>query len=77
MNFIIKWHWKFNQSYKVKDMNYEIGISISSWSIYELLKDLRSLEDEYIIWWRTKKQATMDAVQNFANENLGTFKKWR
>ena len=58
-----------------KDMNYEIEFQLALGSIYELLKDLRSLEDESISFEEElKKQAAMDAVQNFANENLELLK---
>ena len=44
-----------------KDMNYEIEFQLALGSIYELLKDLRSLEDESISFEEElKKQAAMD-----------------
>ncbi len=43
--------------------------------MYELLKDLRTLDDETISFdEELKKQSAMDAVQNFANENLEDLK---
>jgi hypothetical protein len=58
-----------------KDMDYEIEFQLALGSIYELLKDLRSLEDDSISFEEElKKQAAMDAVQYFANENLEQLK---
>lgn len=58
-----------------KDINYEIEFQLALGSIYELLKDLRTLNDESISFEEElKKQAAMDAVQYFANENLELLK---
>jgi hypothetical protein len=58
-----------------KDINYEIEFQLALGSIYELLKDLRTLNDESISFEEElKKQAAMDAVQYFANENLQLLK---
>jgi predicted RNA binding protein with dsRBD fold (UPF0201 family) len=58
-----------------KDMDYEIEFQLALGSIYELLKDLRDFEDKTISFdEELKKQAAMDAVQNFANENLELLK---
>lgn len=58
-----------------KDLNYEIELELALGSMYELLKDLRSLDDESISFDdELKKQSAMDAVQNFANENLEDLK---
>lgn len=58
-----------------KDINYEIEFQLALGSIYELLKDLRTLNDESISFdEELKKQAAMDAVQYFANENLQLLK---
>ena len=54
-----------------KDLNYDIELEYALGSMYELLKDLRTLDDETISFdEELKKQSAMDAVQNFANENL-------
>mgnify|MGYP003586115797 FL=1 len=58
-----------------KDMDYEIEFQLALGSIYELLKDLRGFDDKTISFdEELKKQAAMDAVQNFANENLKLIK---
>ena len=58
-----------------KDMDYEIEFQLALGSIYELLKDLRGFDDKTISFdEELKKQAAMDAVQNFANENLELLK---
>lgn len=58
-----------------KDLNYDIELELALGSMYELLKDLRTLDDETISFdEELKKQAAMDAVQNFANENLEDLK---
>ena len=58
-----------------KDMDYEIEFQLALGSIYELLKDLRDFDDKTISFdEELKKQAAMDAVQNFANENLELLK---
>ena len=58
-----------------KDLNYDIELEHALGSMYELLKDLRTLDDETISFdEELKKQSAMDAVQNFANENLEDLK---
>lgn len=58
-----------------KDINYEIEFQLALGSIYELLKDLSTFDDESISFDdELKKQSAMDAVQNFANENLELLK---
>lgn len=58
-----------------KDLNYDIELELALGSMYELLKDLRTLNDETISFDdELKKQSAMDAVQNFANENLEDLK---
>lgn len=58
-----------------KDLNYDIELELALGSMYELLKDLRTLNDETISFdEELKKQSAMDAVQNFANENLEDLK---
>ena len=85
-NEIIKNLGKYELYYKVtlgnlisltntKDMDYEIEFQLALGSIYELLKDLRGFDDKTISFdEELKKQAAMDAVQNFANENLELLK---
>lgn len=58
-----------------KDINYEIEFQLALGSIYELLKDLSTFDDKSISFDdELKKQSAMDAVQNFANENLELLK---
>ena len=58
-----------------KEINYEIEFQLALGSIYELLKDLRTLNDKSISFQEELiKQSAMDAVQNFANENLEILK---
>uniref|UniRef100_UPI004048D98B hypothetical protein n=1 Tax=Aliarcobacter sp. TaxID=2321116 RepID=UPI004048D98B len=58
-----------------KEVSYDIEFQLALGSIYELLKDLRTLNDESISFEEElKKQAAMDAVQYFANENLELLK---
>lgn len=58
-----------------KDLSYDIELELALGSMYELLKDLRTLDDETISFdEELKKQSAMDAVQNFANENLEDLK---
>lgn len=58
-----------------KDINYEIEFQLALGSIYELLKDLKSLNDQSISFDdELRKQSAMDAVQNFSNENLEILK---
>jgi hypothetical protein len=58
-----------------KDIDYEIEFQLALGSIYELLKDLRTLNDDSISFdEELKKQSAMDAVQYFANKNLQILK---
>jgi hypothetical protein len=58
-----------------KDIDYEIEFQLALGSIYELLKDLRMLNDVSISFDdELRKQSAMDAVQYFANENLEQLK---
>jgi hypothetical protein len=58
-----------------KEINYEIEFQLALGSIYELLKDLETLNDKSISFDdELRKQSAMDAVQYFANENLEQLK---
>lgn len=58
-----------------KEIDYEVEFQLALGSIYELLKDLRTLNDKSISFDdELRKQAAMDSVQNFANENLEILK---
>jgi len=58
-----------------KEINYEIEFQLALGSIYELLKDLEREDDETISFdEELQKQSAMDALQNFANENLEELK---
>ena len=54
-----------------KEMSYEVDFKLALGSIYELIKDLEKLESfEQIFEKELEKQTSMDAVQNFINENM-------
>lgn len=58
-----------------KDIDYDIEFQLALGSIYELLKDLRTLNDSSISFDdELRKQSAMDAVQYFANKNLEQLK---
>ena len=58
-----------------KEIKYEIEFQLALGSIYELLKDLEREDDETISFdEELQKQSAMDALQNFANENLEELK---
>ena len=58
-----------------KDIKYDIEFQLALGSIYELLKDLRTLNDSNISFDdELEKQSAMDALQYFANENLEELK---
>jgi hypothetical protein len=58
-----------------KEINYEIEFQLALGSIYELLKDLERENEETISFdEELQKQSAMDALQNFANENLEELK---
>lgn len=63
-------------SANTKDTNYEIEFQFALGSIYELLKELEEIENINDIFENElKKQAAMDAVQFFVNENLELIKQ--
>lgn len=58
-----------------KDFNVNLDFTLALGSIFEVLNDIQELENqEEIFNTELKKQASMDAVQNFANENLEDIK---
>jgi len=58
-----------------KEIKYEIEFQLALGSIYELLKDLEKENEETISFdEELQKQSAMDALQNFANENLEELK---
>lgn len=58
-----------------KEIDYKIEFQLALGSIYELLKDLETLNDKSISFDdELRKQSAMDAVQYFANENLEQLK---
>ena len=58
-----------------KEIDYEVEFQLALGSIYELLKDLKTLDDKSISFDdELRKQAAMDSVQNFANVNLEILK---
>ncbi len=61
-----------------KEQNSEIKLEYALGSIYELVKDLENLQDidiEYFFEQELQKQAAMDALQYFANENMQDVKE--
>ncbi len=57
------------------DINYDIELQYALGSIYELLKDLNTIDNiDEIFQDELKKQAAMDALQKFANDNLDDIK---
>ena len=58
-----------------KDFTVDIDFTLALGSIYEVINDIKELKDADTIFnIELKKQASMDAVQNFANENLEDIK---
>ena len=61
-----------------KNLSFEIDFSLALGSIYELLKDIQSVENDDEIELdfsnELQKQASMDALQYFANEHLELIK---
>ena len=58
-----------------KEIDYEVEFQLALGSIYELLKDLKTLDDKSISFDdELRKQAAMDSVQNYANVNLEILK---
>lgn len=58
-----------------KPINHEIEFQYALGSIYELIKDIESLEEEINFEEELRKQSAMDALQNFVNENLELVKQ--
>jgi hypothetical protein len=57
------------------EVNYEIELQFALGSIYEMLKDISTLENcDDIFENELRKQASMDALQNFVNQNLELIK---
>lgn len=55
----------------IKDISYEIDFKLALGSIYELLNDLKDHKNlDSIFEKELQKQTSMDAVQNFINENM-------
>jgi hypothetical protein len=60
---------------KTNEINYEIELQLALGSIYEMLKDISTLENcDEIFEDELKKQSAMDALQNFVNQNLDLVK---
>lgn len=61
-----------------QNLNFEIDFSLALGSIYELLKDIQSVENDDEIELNfsneLQKQSSMDALQYFANEHLELIK---
>lgn len=57
------------------EINYEIELDLALGSIYEMIKDILSLENYTQIFDdELKKQSSMDSLQNFVNQNLEAVK---
>ncbi|NQY94291.1 MAG: hypothetical protein HRT43_09020 [Campylobacteraceae bacterium] len=55
----------------VKSINGEVDLQDALSSIYEMIREIRCLDNALDIFDKElRKQAAMDAVQNFVNENL-------
>lgn len=55
----------------IKEVSYDIDFKLALGSIYELLNDLKNENDlELIFEDELKKQTSMDAVQEFVNNNM-------
>ena len=53
------------------EMSYDVDFKLALGSIYELINDLKDYKDLDIIFEKElEKQTSMDAVQNFINENV-------
>lgn len=58
-----------------KPIDHEVEFQYALGSIYELIKDIESFEEEIDFEEELRKQSAMDALQNFVNENLELVKK--
>lgn len=55
----------------IKEVSYEVDFKLALGSIYELIKDLQDMEEfDTIFQTELQKQTSMDAVQNFINDNM-------
>lgn len=55
----------------IKDISYEIDFKLALGSMYELLNDLKDEKNlDSIFEKELQKQTSMDAVQNFINDNM-------
>lgn len=58
-----------------KDINFEVDFTLALGSLFELINDIKDLDNaENILINEIKKQAAMDALQNFTNKNLEAIK---
>lgn len=55
----------------IKEVSYEVDFKLALGSIYELIKDLQDMDEfDTIFQKELQKQTSMDAVQNFINDNM-------
>lgn len=55
----------------IKETSYEVDFKLALGSIYELINDLKDIEDiDSIFEEELRKQTTMDMLQKFVNENM-------
>ncbi len=60
---------------KINDLNYEVDFTLALGSIYEVIQDIKELDNALeILDTEIQKQAAMDAMQNFVNANLELIK---
>lgn len=61
--------------FQTNEISYDIELQYALGSIYEMLKEIENQKDENISFeMELKKQASMDALQYFVNENLELIK---
>jgi len=61
--------------FQTNEISYDIELQYALGSIYEMLKEIENQKDENLIFeMELKKQASMDALQYFVNENLELIK---
>lgn len=60
---------------KSNPINHEIEFQYALGSIYELIKDIETFEEDINFEEELRKQSAMDALQNFVNENLELVKQ--
>jgi len=57
-------------NFKTNEIKYDIELQYALGSIYEMIKEIENQEENLVFEKELKKQASMDALQYFVNENL-------